>query len=132
MTEDTFHETVAPLPHSCSLVTNCTARRRMIVGRILTLSSFARVQRSEMLLESSTPPELHSTAPTGSVLWVWPRQPTPEQTEAQWPPNLPRTRSSHNVAKPFDANFGFKSGTTRINLRASLSIPKFVRACCKW
>src|SRR5262249_3860939 len=89
MTEDTFHETVAPLPHSCSLVTNCTARRRMIVGRILTLSSFARVQRSEMLLESSTPPELHSTAPTGSVLWVWPRQTTPEQTEAQWPPNLP-------------------------------------------
>jgi hypothetical protein len=45
---------------------------------------------------------------------------------------VPRTRSLHNFAEPTDANFGFKSGTTRIDLLVSLSIPKFVRARCKW
>jgi hypothetical protein len=42
---------------------------------------------------------------------------------------VPRTRSSHKFAGRSDANFGFKSGTTRIELLVSLSIPKFVRAC---
>ena len=46
--------------------------------------------------------------------------------------NVPRTRSSHNLAELSDANFGFKSGTTSINLRVSFSIPKFVRASRKW
>jgi len=41
---------------------------------------------------------------------------------------VPRTRSSHKFAEPADANFGFKSGTTRMDLLVSLSIPKFVRA----
>ena len=45
---------------------------------------------------------------------------------------VPRTRSSHKFAGRSDANFGFKSGTTRIDLLVSLSIPKFVRAQCKW
>jgi hypothetical protein len=45
---------------------------------------------------------------------------------------VPQTRSSHNFAEPTDANFGFKSGTTRIELPVSLSIPRFVRVRCKW
>ena len=44
----------------------------------------------------------------------------------------PRRRSSRNFAEPSHANLGFKSGTTRINLRVPLSIPKFVRARRKW
>ena len=44
---------------------------------------------------------------------------------------VPRTRSSHKFAERSDANFGFRSGTTRIELLVSLSIPKFVRACRK-
>ena len=39
---------------------------------------------------------------------------------------VPRTRSSHKFAERSDANFGFRSGTTRIELLVSLSIPKFV------
>src|SRR5436309_621218 len=42
---------------------------------------------------------------------------------------VPRTRSSHKFAERSDANFGFRSGPTRIELLVSLSIPKFVRAC---
>src|ERR1700736_4436454 len=41
---------------------------------------------------------------------------------------VPRNRSSHKFAERSDANFGFRSGTTRIELLVSLSIPKFVRA----
>src|ERR1700736_4436452 len=44
---------------------------------------------------------------------------------------VPRTRSSHKFAERSDANFGFRSGTTRIELLVSLSIPKLVRACRK-
>ena len=44
----------------------------------------------------------------------------------------PRTRSSHKFAEPSHANFGFKSGVTRKNSLASLSIPKFVRGRRKW
>jgi hypothetical protein len=43
-----------------------------------------------------------------------------------------RNRSSHEFAEPANANFGFKSGTTRIELPVSLSIAKFVRARGKW
>jgi hypothetical protein len=39
---------------------------------------------------------------------------------------VPRTRSSHEFAEHADADFGFKSGTKRIDLLVSLSIPKFV------
>jgi hypothetical protein len=41
---------------------------------------------------------------------------------------VPRTRSSHGFTENAHANFGFKSGTTRIDLLVSLSIPKFVQA----
>src|SRR5205807_8830883 len=41
---------------------------------------------------------------------------------------VPRTRSSYKFVARSDANFGFRSGTTRIELLVSLSIPKFVRA----
>src|SRR5215469_18355861 len=41
---------------------------------------------------------------------------------------VPRTRNSHKLAEGPDANFGFKSGTTGLELLVSLSIPKFVRA----
>jgi len=34
---------------------------------------------------------------------------------------------SHKLAESSDANFGFKSGTTGMELLVSLSIPKFVR-----
>jgi hypothetical protein len=39
---------------------------------------------------------------------------------------VPRTRSSHVITEPSDANFGFKSGTTRIAL-ASVLIDSEVR-----
>jgi hypothetical protein len=41
---------------------------------------------------------------------------------------VPRTRSSHDLAAGTFANFGFKSGTTIIDLRVSLSIPKFAQS----
>jgi hypothetical protein len=41
---------------------------------------------------------------------------------------VPQTRSSHQFPECSDANFGFGSGTARVELRVSLSIPKFVRA----
>ena len=39
---------------------------------------------------------------------------------------VPRTRSSHKLAEPTDANFGFKSGTI-INIAASVLVDSEVR-----
>jgi S-disulfanyl-L-cysteine oxidoreductase SoxD len=40
---------------------------------------------------------------------------------------VPRTRSSHDFSAGTDANFGFKSGTSIIDLLVSFSIPKFAQ-----